>query len=1052
MRDGSGAAGAARTGGEMQGVTLRNAVLGVALLAPAGALAWAAEDGAGQEPVHYASKTALVQVDVVAVDAQGKPVVGLGAQDFELKEDGAPLEIEMVKTISAPPALPPAAAAGQRLWTNAEGAGAGRTSFIVFDDLGLTPVEAEQARKAAHDFLARSQPGDSVGLASVSGRIWCTGRVPEDREGLLAALERLSGMRSPQALAADQMSEYEAVRIVKYDDTLVLKRVEDRLQRGDAPGRQPLPSDVASGATDTLAGRSPAAALTGSQYGLPRDTAGSGSAERQLAQSLATQVHARAGERRGRLLQTLARVVGSLTGVQGRKAAVLMSARYLSDPDDKRYDAVRVLARRAMVVLYAIDVGGLRGGVGEAGDQATGDARLEERGALRAGLTSLASDSGGFAITNSNDLAAGLQRIASDSSQYYLLGFRPPNADAGGRYRQISVSVRRPGVDVRARPGYFATGDEATQDASGERGDAALQLRRAVDAPSALPGIPLRLATYSFEHTRAGGTRTQIVAELRVDGLAFAAKDGQWSADIDVLMGGTHYASGKTFGGKPVAARITAREDLHGRIAWYRLAQEIELPDGACQVRFVVRDRKSGNLGSVIASLDTPALDGRWSTSSLVLSDAVSSAGEGQPQHALPQARRTFPAAGLLYGEIEVYRASADQKSGVPRVSAGYAILRKGGKPEREEALTPLEPTRDHRFARLVTVPLGRLKAGEYEFMLKLKDEVSGETRELREPFTLVRPERITPAVYQDLVQQYVAGRAAEALGELFAWRATDVAELVRELPAADGALVRAAAMLHTEAVLTLRAQAQPARALAHLAIARELLARAERQTPFRRDWLLAVGALAQGSQADEEALAIYGECLEAFPSAASAWLASGTVYEYAAFPDGLRGGQLPGKASELSSEAERRYRQALVLDPTLAEAHLRLGRILARTGRNDLALTELTQATQESAEPGVKGLAHLFLGDLRERQGRSDEALAHYRAALEQDPALQQAALAEAALIERRDGRAAAVSALSGRLGGGCALGLPRWLGYHLGPGPRAETMVQELRRLVHS
>jgi VWFA-related protein len=1040
----------------MLGVTLLDAALGVALLAQASTGAATAAAGGPGEPTRFVSKTALVQVDVVVDDAQGKPVGDLTAQDFEFKEDGAPREIEMVKSISAAEPPPPAASAGQRFWSNAEGGGAGGTSVLVFDDLGLTPLEAEQARRAASDLLGRLQPGDSLGLATVSGRIWCTGRVPEDRAGLLAALKRLSGLRSQGALAADQMTEYEAERIVQYNDTLVLQRVENRLQRSQTQGPQPFQSDAASGISETRPERSPSgSASSGSSMnvdpGMLRANAGSLSSERQMAQSLATQLYARASERRGRLLQLLARVIDSLRVTEGRKAVVLMSARYLNGSDDRSYNAVRELARRAMVALYAVDVGGLTGGASGAGEQGGGDARLamEERTALRAGLASLASDGGGFAITDSNDLAAGLQRISSDSRQYYLLGYRPPSAGIDGKYRQISVSVRRPGVSVRARPGYFATGDETTPAAGGERGET---VRRALDSPFALPGIPLRLAAYSFEHTRAGGTRTQLVAELRVDGLSFEQKDGQFAADIDVLMGGLHYASGKTFGGKPVAARITARDDVRGRTVWYRLAQELELPAGACQVRFVVRDRKSGNVGSVIASLETPPEDDQWRTSSLVLSDAISSAGEGQPQHALPQARRTFPAAGLLYGEFEVYGAKADEKSGVPRVSAGYAILRKGGKLEREEALAPLEPTHERRFARLVTVPLGRLKAGDYEFVLKLKDEVSGKAHELHQPFTLVRPDRITSAVYQDLVQEYVAGRAAEALGELFAWRATDIAELVRELPAGDSALVHAAAMLHTEAVLTLMAQAQPARALAHQTIARELLARAEPRSPFRRDWLLALGALAQGSHADEEALQIYTECLEAFPSAAAAWLAAGTVYEYAAFPDGLRGGGLPGKPADLTREAERRYRQALVLDPTLAEAHLRLGRILMLTGRNDLALPELTRATDENAEPGLKGLAHLFLGDLCERQGRTDEALTHYRAARERDPALQQAALAEAALLERRDGRAAAVSALSSVLRGGCALGLPRWLGYHLGIGPRAETMLQELRRLVHS
>lgn len=1035
----------------MLGVRLRDTVFVLALLALAaiGTGAWA--DDAESEASRFATRADLVQVDVVVVDAQGRPVEGLSAADFELQEDGVPHAIEMVNAISAAQIPPPAVPTGQRLWMNTEGDGSGRSTVLVFDDLGLTPGEAEQARRAARDFLDRLQPGDSLGLASASGRLWCTGRMPEDREGLLAALQRVSGMRSQQALSADQMTEYEAARIVKYGDALVLKRVEGRIQSSVAPTSVIASSDASSGISEAAGSNSGEGRPGGGGVDpwMLRASAGSVSSERQMAQSLAAQVHARANERRGQLLQMLARVVGSLSITEGRKTVVLLSARYLDDHDDPRYAIIQERARRATVVLYAIDVRGLSGEAGGLGETARGELRLslDERAALREGLANLASEGGGFAITSSNDLSAGLQRISSDARQYYLLGYRPQNTVTDGKYRRISVSVHRPGVSVRARPGRFATGEKAVRQAGG---DDLLQLRHALDSPSELGGIPLRLAPYFYEHTRDGATRTQLVTELRVDGLSFEKRGELFSADVDVMMAITHYASGKTFGGKPVPARITTRGDVRGQIAWYRLAQELELPPGVCQARLVVRDRKNGNLGSVIASFKTPAKDGPQRTL-LVLSDVATPAVRGQPPHAVPQARRSFPASGTLYSEFEVFNATADRTTHVPRLSAGFAIQRKGGKTVRETEMTPLEPTREHRFSRLVAVSLGGLKAGDYQFVLRLEDEVSGEAKELREPFTLVRPAQATPAVYQDIVQEYTAGRAVEALGELFAWRTRDIAELVRELDATDSALVHSAAMLHTEAVLTLRAQGQAA-AGTHLEVARELLARAEPGSTFRRDWLLAVGASLQAGHSDEQALEIYTECLEAFPSTPTAWLASGTVYEFAAFPNGLRGGGLPGGTADLAKEAERRYRQALALDPTLAEAHLRLGHILMRTDRPQRALIELRRATQESAEAGVKALAHLFLGDLTERLGSAEEALAHYRAALEQDPALQQAGLAESALLERRGGRAAALSALEGVLRGGCAAGLPRWLGYHLGFGARADTMVQELRRRVRS
>ena len=73
------------------------------------------------------------------------------------------------------------------------------------------------------------------------------------------------------------------------------------------------------------------------------------------------------------------------------------------------------------------------------------------------GAESLASDSGGFTVKNTNDLGAGIKRIADESRSYYLLGYNPTNTARDGQFRKIQVKVagaRAP--QVRARKGYYA--------------------------------------------------------------------------------------------------------------------------------------------------------------------------------------------------------------------------------------------------------------------------------------------------------------------------------------------------------------------------------------------------------------------------------------------------------------------------------------------------------------------------------------------------------------------------------------------------------------------
>jgi len=71
-------------------------------------------------------------------------------------------------------------------------------------------------------------------------------------------------------------------------------------------------------------------------------------------------------------------------------------------------------------------------------------------------LKTAALDTDGIAVMDSNDINAGLQRVVTDLSTYYLLGYSSTNAKADGRYRTIRVRVKRPGIDVRARKGYQA--------------------------------------------------------------------------------------------------------------------------------------------------------------------------------------------------------------------------------------------------------------------------------------------------------------------------------------------------------------------------------------------------------------------------------------------------------------------------------------------------------------------------------------------------------------------------------------------------------------------
>jgi VWFA-related protein len=110
-------------------------------------------------------------------------------------------------------------------------------------------------------------------------------------------------------------------------------------------------------------------------------------------------------------------------------------------------------------------------------------------------LKTAALDTDGIAVMDSNDINAGLQRVVTDLSSYYLLGYSSTNAKADGRYRTIRVRVKRPGIEVRARKGYQApTAEEVAKRAA-----------LAAAMPAADPeGAAVKRAVASLEGIRAG--------------------------------------------------------------------------------------------------------------------------------------------------------------------------------------------------------------------------------------------------------------------------------------------------------------------------------------------------------------------------------------------------------------------------------------------------------------------------------------------------------------------------------------------------------------------
>ncbi len=167
-------------------------------------------------------------------------------------------------------------------------------------------------------------------------------------------------------------------------------------------------------------------------------------------------------------LRRLMRIAEELKKIEGEKTLVFLSEGYGSfniprskyrDLQDPAYMAK--IFNNSNVKVYSLDISGLQDYDFLYSQSMTASQREEHRRlvgpSMKQGyLRQLSHDTGGEAITNTNDMGEGLQMIGEMMSKTYILGYTPRNRKMDGKYRKIKVKVKRKDVEIRHRNGYFA--------------------------------------------------------------------------------------------------------------------------------------------------------------------------------------------------------------------------------------------------------------------------------------------------------------------------------------------------------------------------------------------------------------------------------------------------------------------------------------------------------------------------------------------------------------------------------------------------------------------
>jgi VWFA-related protein len=691
----------------------------------------APSDAAGQA---FPAEVELVTVDAVVVDKKGEAVPGFTRDDFVVSDNGKPQAVTSFEavTMEAARQVNPLAARPSYS-TNERAAPPGRTFVLFFDDIHLTSTQAFRAKATVSAFLERAvAQGDTVILVASSGSAWWQARMPEGRDQLLAVVKRLDGRYVPDP-APDRVTEYEAMRIVVYEDQEVAWKVMRRFDAYTVNGQQtdergPAPADVRA----NQPGMTPF---------IVRDRA-------EYTYRLAT-------NRNKVTLEVMERAIRSLAGIRGRKAMILVSQGFIHDTQLDELRNVVDASRRVNVPVYFVDTRGLvslpgafTAEFGRPVDSQDAVAVLADITRDAEGSEGIALDTGGFAIKNSNDLAGGMARVASESRTYYLLGYTPPDLTRDGKFRKIEVSLtpqarlRAKGLEVRARRGYYAPLDRsiATKAAKPKSTRELPEVVRALDSPFQLRDIPLRASALVFDETGLNQMSVTLATEIDVRDVAFREEEGRSNGRLAFVIEAQHRETGEYYRyDQTIEMSLLPETRRQLGTHWYQVLREFTLPVGGYQAKIVVRDMAGGRMGSVLHEFEVPA-GGALRISTPLLSDSLDkpASAAAAPKPVL-RVRPAVASGATLYCQFGVFGAKREESgTPLPRVTSSYEIRRSSdGTVFRRSTPSVIKPTSVGSLLRLVGIPLAGAEPGEYEIVLQVTDELAGTRVEARERFVV---------------------------------------------------------------------------------------------------------------------------------------------------------------------------------------------------------------------------------------------------------------------------------------------------------------------------
>ncbi len=633
----------------------------------------------------------FVRVDVIVTDRDGNPVVDLTQNDFQVAEDGKPQAIESFKFIRVggmpEPGAEPVRAIRSDFDEEREAAREDVRLFAIFlDDYHVRLGNSMSVRDPLMRFIqTQLAPTDMVAIMYPLTSL-LEMRFSRNHENIARAVSQFTGRKydyTPRNDFENRYAFYPASVVERVRNEVSLSAIKGLVTRLGSlrEGRKSLIL-VSEGYSNVLPPqlRDPVAALPG--FGNPSHNDPFAS-----------------------------------DGPRGDSINFFANTELLSD--------LRIVfdaANRNNTAIYSLDPRGLAAGEFDI-DQNVG--MESDRSALRQmgdTLRILADNTDGRAIVDRNDLEVGLRQVARDSSAYYLIGYNSVQAPADGKFHEIDVRVKRPGVQVRARKGYWAFTAEETARAVAPKRETPAAVTRALGS-IAEPGQGARAVRTWIGMARGeqGKTRVTFVWEptpavpgvrreeaVRVSLLAAGQQRPYFRGKIPEVA----YASADAS-----AALASSTSPVSAATSPTRGPSQVtfDADPGRLQLNFVVEGNTARVLDTATSEITVPDLNAPQvalstprvfrARNALEYRSLIASA------DSVPSASRDFRRTDRLVVRFETYGP------GDTRPPATARLLNRAGQP-----MSPLPLTSPAPGSHQLDLPLAGLATGDYLIEISTKD------------------------------------------------------------------------------------------------------------------------------------------------------------------------------------------------------------------------------------------------------------------------------------------------------------------------------------------